>query len=211
MPSGTQQHQVTGPAGPLAVAVDHPVGPSRGVALLTHPHPLHGGTMDNKVVQTLARAHVLAGWTAVRFNFRGVGQSAGQYAEGVGEADDLLAVHRHWVGQQAWCLAGFSFGAYVASRFLSQQSEPSLSSLVLVGLAASRFDVPPLAPELRPKTLILHGDEDDTVPLQAALDWAKPQHVAVTVLPGVTHFFHGHLPWLRDVVQRHLHAVAPPC
>ncbi|MDA0868594.1 MAG: alpha/beta hydrolase, partial [Proteobacteria bacterium] len=87
-----------GPAGPLAVAVDRPAGASRGVALITHPHPLYGGTMDNKVVQTLARAHVLAGWTAVRFNFRGVGQSVGSYDQGVGEVDDLLAVQRYVVG-----------------------------------------------------------------------------------------------------------------
>src|SRR5210317_1833866 len=140
-----------GPAGPLAVAVDRPAGASRGVALITHPHPLYGGTMDNKVVQTLARAHVLAGWTAVRFNFRGVGQSAGSYDQGVGEVADLLAVQRHVVGDQPCCFAVFSFGAFVAARALTQISKDSLNSLVLVGLAASRFEVPPLAPELQSK------------------------------------------------------------
>jgi len=205
--SGTEYPVLVGPAGPLAVAVDRPAGTSRGVALVTHPHPLYGGTMDNKVVQTLARAHVLAGWTAVRFNFRGVGQSAGSYDQGVGEVDDLLAVQRHVVGDQPWCLAGFSFGAFVAARALTHISKDSLNSLVLVGLAASRFEVPPLAPELQSKTLVLHGDADETVPLQAVLDWARPQSLPVLVLPGVGHFFHGQLPWLRGVVQRHLQSL----
>ena len=196
-----------GPAGPLAVAVDRPAGASRGVALITHPHPLYGGTMDNKVVQTLARAHVLAGWTAVRFNFRGVGQSAGSYDQGVGEVDDLLAVQRHLVSDQPWCLAGFSFGAFAAACAVKQTSKDSLYSLVLVGLAASRFEVPPLAPELHNKALLLHGDADETVPLQAVLDWAKPQSLPVLVLPGVGHFFHGQLPWLRGLVQRHLQSL----
>ena len=196
-----------GPAGPLAVAVDRPAAASRGVALITHPHPLYGGTMDNKVVQTLARAHVLAGWTAVRFNFRGVGQSAGSYDQGVGEVDDLLAVQRHLVSDQPWCLAGFSFGAFAAACAVNQTSKDSLHSLVLVGLAASRFEVPPLAPELHNKALLLHGDADETVPLQAVLDWAKPQSLPVLVLPGVEHFFHGQLPWLRGLVQRHLQSL----
>jgi len=189
------------------VAVDRPAGASRGVALITHPHPLYGGTMDNKVVQTLARAHVLAGWTAVRFNFRGVGQSAGSYDQGVGEVDDLLAVQRHLVSDQPWCLAGFSFGAFAAACGVNQTSKDSLHSLVLVGLAASRFEVPPLAPELHNKALLLHGDADETVPLQAVLDWAKPQSLPVLVLPGVGHFFHGQLPWLRGLVQRHLQSL----
>jgi alpha/beta superfamily hydrolase len=194
-----------GPAGALEVAIDRPSGAVRGTAVIAHPHPLFGGTLSNKVVQTLARACVATGWTAVRFNFRGVGQSAGAYDEGRGELDDLLAVVQAQAGSGALVLAGFSFGAFVTSHAVGRlAAERELARVVLVGTAASRFEVASIAPELHARTLVIHGEADDTVPLSAAMDWARPQALPVTVVPGGGHFFHGQLPLLRDLVARHL-------
>ena len=197
----------TGPAGALEVAIDRPTDAAQGVAVIAHPHPLHGGTMTNKVVQTLARAFVLAGWTAVRFNFRGVGRSEGAYDEGQGELQDLLAVVQAQAPEGPLCLAGFSFGAFVTSHAVAQlHPQRELRHVVLVGTAASRFAVEPLAPELHPRSLVIHGEQDDTVPLAAVMDWARPQALPVLVVPGGGHFFHGQLPLLRDCVLRHLRA-----
>ena len=177
----------------------------RGVAVIAHPHPLFGGTLDNKVVQTLARAFVQCGWRAVRFNFRGVGGSAGTYDEGTGELQDFLAVVQSQAPEGALALAGFSFGAFVTSHAIAQlASRRPLEKIVLVGTAASRFAVAPVAPELHARTLVVHGEVDDTVPLSDVLDWARPQKLPVTVIPGVEHFFHGQLPLLRSLVARHL-------
>jgi len=209
----TQPLALQGPAGSLQTLVDMPaLGAGQkpvGVAVIAHPHPLFGGTMDNKVVQTLARAFVQTGWMAVRFNFRGVGASEGAYDEGRGELQDLLAVIDHFSpaeGQQgALALAGFSFGAFVTSHAVQAlHAVRTLDRVVLVGTAAGRFDVAELPKDLTAKALVLHGEEDDTVPLAAALDWARPQNLPVVVLPGVGHFFHGQLPLLRDLVVRHV-------
>lgn len=197
----------TGPAGALEVAIDRPTDAAHGVAVIAHPHPLHGGTMTNKVVQTLARAFVLAGWTAVRFNFRGVGRSEGAFDEGRGELQDLLAVVQAQAPEGPLCLAGFSFGAFVTSHAVAQlHPQRELRRVVLVGTAASRFVVAPLAPELHLHSLVIHGEQDDTVPLAAVMDWARPQALPVLVVPGGGHFFHGQLPLLRDCVLRHLRA-----
>ena len=195
-----------GPAGRLEVALDR-APDARGVIVIAHPHPLHGGTLSNKVVQTIARASVLAGWTAVRFNFRGVGRSGGSYDEGRGELDDLLSV----VGAQApegpLCLAGFSFGAFVTTHAAVRlHASRDLQRLVLVGTAASRFAVADVPEELHPRTLVIHGEQDDTVPLESVMAWARPQVLPVLVIPTVGHFFHGQLPLLRDTVHRHLRA-----
>lgn len=194
-----------GPTGALEIAMDCPSVGSRGIAVIAHPHPLYGGNMTNKVVQTLARAFVLSGYTALRFNFRGVGHSAGTYDEGRGELQDLLAVVQTQAPEGPLCLAGFSFGAFVASHALSQlHSLRELQHIVLVGTAASRFKVATIAPELHSRTLIVHGEQDDTVPLPALMDWARPQTLPVLVIPGGDHFFHGRLPLLREAVVRHL-------
>jgi uncharacterized protein len=194
-----------GPAGLLEVAIDRPEGASKGHAVIAHPHPLHGGTLTNKVVQTMARACVSAGLVAVRFNFRGVGKSEGAYDEGRGELDDLLAVVAAQAPQGELSLAGFSFGAFVTSHAIAQlQAARELQHLVLVGTATSRFEVAGIAPELHPNALIIHGEQDDTVPLSSVMDWARPQSLPVMVVPGGGHFFHGQLPLLRDLVERHL-------
>ena len=208
MNSATQSFTVQGGVGAIEALRDLPTdGVVRGTAVIAHPHPLFGGTMQNKVVQTLARAFVQCGWQAVRFNFRGVGASAGTYDEGQGEAADMLAVIAQVAPEGPLALAGFSFGAYVTSHVAQAVSaQRGLDKLVLVGTAASRFAVAPVAPDLHERTLVIHGEQDDTVALSSVMDWARPQTLPVTVIPGVEHFFHGQLPLLKSLVVRHLNA-----
>ena len=157
MRASTRREFITGPAGRIECAVDSPEGEARGVALIAHPHPLFGGTLDNKVVQTLARAFVDLGYEAWRPNFRGVGATEGVHDEGRGELEDLEAiVNTLNVGKLV--LAGFSFGASVVAR-LAQQTKPEW--LVLVGIGVTRL----AAPAVPAGTLVIHGENDDTVPL----------------------------------------------
>ena len=205
MNSFTRRLQLQGAAGAIEVLRDDPEGAAVGTAFIAHPHPLFGGTMDNKVVQTLARAFVQAGWTSVRFNFRGVGGSAGQHDAGTGEADDMRGLVDEVAPDGPIAIAGFSFGAFVATRVLeSLWSTREIRKVVLVGTAASRFPVSLIPIEAHERTLVLHGEQDDTVPLAAVMDWARPQVLPVTVIPGTGHFFHGQLPLLKTLVARHL-------
>jgi uncharacterized protein len=222
MNSHTEKLQLVGAAGAIEALRDQPdaqtllptqgqsqglpQGLTRGVAIVTHPHPLFGGTMDNKVVQTMARAFTQAGWTVVRFNFRGVGASAGSYDEGRAETDDLRSViEQTSAAGTPLCLAGFSFGTFVLSQALDFAAQRNaLEQIVLVGTAASRFAIAPIAPELYVRTLVIHGELDDTVPLASVMDWARPQLLPVTVVPSGGHFFHGQLPLLKSLVLRHI-------
>lgn len=211
MSTHIRKQLLLGSAGAIEVAAEEPhleVGQSAmGTAFIAHPHPLFGGTMDNKVVQTLARAFVLRGWQAVRFNFRGVGASAGAFDEGRGELADFLSVVHEFEPQGAIALAGFSFGAFVASRALEVLcATRKVSAIVLVGTAVSRFQVAPIAVELHERTLVVHGEHDDTVPIADVMHWARPACLPVTVVPATGHFFHGQLPLLRGLVTRHLQA-----
>ncbi len=193
---------VPGAAGQLELAISSAhtdiLRPApRGLALIAHPHPLHGGTMDNKVAQTLAKAFSLLGYTAVRFNFRGVGKSEGSFDDGRGETEDALAAltyaqHRHGAGPVV--LAGFSFGAFVQTRVAAKIAA---ERLVLVGPAVSRFEVG----QVPSNTLVIHGEEDDIVPLAAVFAWARPQQLPVIVFPGCGHFFHGRLTQLQQVIM----------
>lgn len=194
----TSRTSVAGPAGPLECAIDGPAGELRGVAVLCHPHPLHGGTMDNKVVQTLARAFVQLGYRAVRFNFRGIGRSAGTWDEGRGEVDDALAVIDALRDPALpLALGGFSFGGYIAAAAAARLPEGARAErLVLVAPAVVNFQVPPVSQD----TVLLHGEADDVVPLAALLDWARPLSLPVTVFPGTGHFFHGQLPLLKNQI-----------
>lgn len=206
MNAHTERLTLSGAAGAIEAVRDAAAQP-RGVAVIAHPHPLFGGTMDNKVVQTLARAFVQCGFTAVRFNFRGVGASAGMHDEGRGELDDLLAVVEQVAPEGPLALAGFSFGAFVTSHALAALwPQGRVERVVLVGTAASRFTVAPVPPEAHLRTLVVHGEQDDTVPLSAVMDWARPQILPVTVIPAGGHFFHGQLPLLKNLVARHLTA-----
>jgi uncharacterized protein len=205
MNSQTQKITLQGEAGVIEALRDEPEGASRGVAIVAHPHPLFGGTMDNKVVQTLARAFVQCGWTVIRFNFRGVGASAGVHDAGAGEARDFLRVVAQVAPQGCLAIAGFSFGSFVASHALAELSaHRAIEKVVFVGTAAQRFTVAPIAPALHDKTLVVHGEHDDTVSLASVMDWARPQTLPVTVVPGGGHFFHGQLPLLKNLVVRHL-------
>lgn len=195
MNSNTERRVIAGPAGPLDCAIDLPAGPPRGDALLCHPHPLHGGTLDNKVVQTLARAFVALGYRALRFNFRGVGGSGGAWDEGRGEVDDVLAVAAALHDPALpLALGGFSFGAAMAARAAPRLV--AVERLVLIGPAVLNFVPPPVSQD----TLVIHGEADEVVPLAAVLDWARPQTLPVTVVPGVGHFFHGQLGLLKQLI-----------
>ena len=212
MNAQTERLTLSGPAGAIEAVRDAPVladgAAPRGVAVIAHPHPLFGGTLDNKVVQTLARAFVQCGWTAVRFNFRGVGGTEGVHDDGQGELQDMLAVVEQVApaaGGQRIALAGFSFGAFVTSHALAALwPQGRVDQVVLVGTAASRFAVAPVPPDAHLRTLVVHGEHDDTVPLAAVMDWARPQILPVTVIPAGGHFFHGQLPLLKNLVVRHL-------
>jgi alpha/beta superfamily hydrolase len=207
MNAQTERTNIVAEAGLIEVLIDRPAGTSVGHAVVAHPHPLFGGTMDNKVVQTLARALVQTGWTSIRFNFRGVGASQGEHDHGVGEACDLMAVIEQLAPQGPLALAGFSFGAFVTTHAVAAlHPEREIRQVVLVGTAASRFDVAPIPPELHDRTLVIHGEADDTVPLSSAMDWARPQGLPILVVPGGSHFFHGQLPQLKNWVVRHLRA-----
>ena len=207
MNTKSEKMGIAGPVGNIELLVDTPHTAPHGTAVIAHPHPLFGGSMDNKVVQTLARAFVQCGWRAVRFNFRGVGATQGEHDEGRGELHDLLAVVQQLAPEGPLALAGFSFGAFVTSHAVQTLwPQRPLEKIVLIGTAASRFAVANIAPEAHARTLVLHGEQDDTVPLADVLDWARPQSLPVTVVPGGGHFFHGQLPLLKSVVVRHLSA-----
>jgi uncharacterized protein len=203
----TRRFEFAGPAGVIEGLRDEPAEGTtpRGTAVIAHPHPLFGGTMENKVVQTLARAFVQSGWVALRFNFRGVGASEGVHDDGRGELADMLALVAGQAGEGALAIAGFSFGSFVAAGAASALWESrTIDKIVLVGTAASRFSVNALPEAAHERAIVIHGEADDTVPLASVLDWARPQSLPVTVVPGGGHFFHGQLPLLKSLVTRHL-------
>jgi len=198
MTTGVERLALAGPAGLLEAVLEAPAGDARGLAVLCHPHPLHGGTMDNKVVQTLARALRPCGWRTLRFNFRGVGGSQGDWDGGRGEVDDALAaIAALRPPGLPLVLGGFSFGGYVAAQAARRLAEPA-QRLVLVAPATGNFEVAPVPQD----SLVVHGESDEVVPLAATLAWARPQSLPVVVVPGCGHFFHGQLPLLKSIVAR---------
>jgi hypothetical protein len=209
-PKTTERFTIDGPAGALEVALNvPPTAPPRGLALVAHPNPVQGGTLDNKVAQTLAKTFFALGYAAVRFNFRGVGASEGRFDAGIGETDDALATlayARHRFrgehGPLPVVLAGFSFGCYVQSRVAAVVPA---ERIVLVGPAVQRF---PIA-AVPDGTIVIHGEEDDVVPLGDVLAWARPQGLPIVVFPGCGHFFHGRLPQLQQVITGLWHARPP--
>jgi uncharacterized protein len=195
---------VAGPAGRIECAVDAAQGEARGVALVAHPHPLFGGSLDNKVAQTLARSLAELGYVAWRPNFRGVGASEGSHDEGRGEVADLAAVLAHArtlsSPSDSVVLAGFSFGAAMQTLLAQQliNEGRAATRLVLIGLAVTHYGLPKVPAD----TILIHGERDETIPLAAVLDWARPQELPVIVLPGADHFFHGRLNLLRAVIRQ---------
>ncbi|MGH8682804.1 MAG: alpha/beta hydrolase [Burkholderiales bacterium] len=202
---------VAGAAGDIEVVVDQPAGSpteaadqaARGVALVAHPHPLFGGTLDNKVAQTLARTFTELGYVAIRPNFRGVGASAGEHDEGIGETDDLVRVV-DWahgrVGPLPVALAGFSFGAFVQTR-VAKRVKPE--RMVLVGVpdglvtGGRAYRAEPVPSD----TIVIHGELDETAPLANTLAWARPQELPVVVVPGADHFFHRKLHLIKSIIK----------
>jgi alpha/beta superfamily hydrolase len=194
--------EFAGPGGTLEGIVEDPgAAAATRYGVICHPHPLYGGTMDNKVVVTVVRALRDAGLPSLRFNFRGVGRSAGTYDAGMGETDDAAAAAAYgaarWPGL-ALVAAGFSFGSFVALR-LAQQLP--VAQLITIAPPVQRFDYSAGAAPTCP-WLVVQGDADEVVDPQAVYAWVarlepKPQLV---VMPGVGHFFHGRLNELRDAV-----------
>lgn len=205
MNPATHYFSLNGAAGNLECARDLPAEdqfPSpRGIALIGHPHPLFGGTMDNKVVVTLARAFLGLGYVTYRMNFRGVGASQGKHDEGRGEADDMMQLLNHARGEYPtlpFALSGFSFGTYIQTQIaqrLTEQQTPA-ERLVLVGSAPGKWNLPAVPAD----TIIIHGEEDETIPLKNVMDWARPQDLPVIVIPGADHFFHRRLHHIKNIV-----------
>ena len=190
-----------GQAGKMECLLDLPEDAPRGIALVAHPHPLYGGTMENKVAQTLARTFVNLGYASARFNFRGVGESEGVHDDGRGEVDDMDVMYRHMTEQYPGlpvALSGFSFGTFVQAQFqqrLIAEGRPA-ERLVLVGTAAGKWPMPPVPAD----TILIHGELDDTITLQEVFDWARPLDIPVTVIPGADHFFHRKLGHIKNLV-----------
>ncbi len=203
-PKSTERFVAEGPAGALEIVFNAPPQAPRGIALVAHPHPQQGGTLDNKVAQTLAKTFFGLGYAAVRFNFRGVGRSEGAFDDGVGETEDALAALAHAkrrFGELAVALAGFSFGSFVQTRVAARIAA---ERLVLVGPAVTRIGEATIAAD----TIVIHGEEDDVVPLAAVFAWARPRELPVIVFPGCGHFFHGRLPQLTRTIAGMWHGAA---
>ncbi len=209
----SERRIVAGPAGRIEVVLDWPeIAVPVGVAHICHPHPLYGGSLDNKVVSTLARVFSAMGWLTVRSNFRGVGATEGQHDEGRGELDDVMHlidhvpvledVARRLPPTAPVALAGFSFGSFVAAWAAQRLRQRGTDAryLVLIGAAAGKWQMPPVVAQ----TLVIHGERDETILLADVFDWALRSEVPVVVIPGADHFFHRRLPTLKQLVTRHL-------
>ena len=208
--SRPEQSFITGPAGQLQLTITLPATAARGVAMISHPQPLLGGSPRHIVPHTIARRLSAAGWVAVRPSFRGVDGSEGAYAEGVGEAEDGLVIARHLRAAYPGlplALVGFSFGAHVYARLACQlEEEEPAAAIVLMGLPVGlvpggrEYEAMPIPR----RTLLLHGQDDAMAPLPSLLEWARPTHHPVTVFPGADHFFKGCLDQALDRVLTHL-------
>lgn len=208
-PTEDSRFLITGPAGMLDVATTEPKIPSCGrTAIIAHPHPLHGGTMDNKVVTTLMRAYSGLGLRVVRFNYRGVGQSEGQFDNAVGEVQDLLAVIA-WVKtvlptDKLW-LSGFSFGAYVAAKVTNDIQD--VEQLVTIAPAVTNYNFDDIT-QVKCPWLLVQGDEDEVIDAQKVFEWVEqsPLSIDVVTMKGAGHYFHGRLVELREILQERLKA-----
>ena len=198
-PPATEKILLDGAAGAIEIDITDPGAARVAIALIAHPHPLMGGTKDNKVVTTLARTFHALGCATLRPNFRGVGASAGVHDQGIAETEDLIAVAayaKQRFGDLPLICAGFSFGSYVQTRVVERIVA---HQLVLVAPAVSRFKTG----NVPAGTLVIHGEVDDVVPLSAVFDWARPQNLPVVVVPGGEHFFHGRLQVLQQIITQH--------
>jgi uncharacterized protein len=225
MNSRTKVIHIQGIVGLIEMSIDlpdelknDPAFAVRGIALVAHPHPLMGGTMDNKVAQTMARAFNQLGYVSVRPNFRGVGGTEGIHDDGAGELEDLLYV-ADWMrtpsswtdfevtASQSWVVnvntlplvvSGFSFGSFVGSHLVQRLAELGRPAerLVMVGSAAGKWTLAHVPAD----TILIHGELDETIPLIDVLNWARPQELTVQVVPGADHFFHRRLHCIRNII-----------
>ncbi|OWT74930.1 MULTISPECIES: alpha/beta hydrolase [unclassified Achromobacter] len=211
MSAHTEIVAFAGAAGRIDCAIDWPEQAPRGWALVLHPHPLHEGTRDNKVVTTISRACVQEGLVAVRPDFRGVRNSEGEFDKAQGETADMQqlvaqVLERHpELADLPWVLAGFSFGTSVAAQLDSALAEAGQArpvALILAGPAVWRFQFRQV--DLPPDTLLVHGEQDEVVPLGELMDWTRDRSVPVVVIPGASHFFHGKLLLLKQLVLTRL-------
>ena len=197
----SEKFTLQGGAGQMEGLIDMPAGTPKGIALVAHPHPLYGGTMENKVAQTLARTFVTLGYVAARINFRGVGASEGVHDHGHGETDDMMILYQHMVQRFPGLpvsLSGFSFGTFVQSHLAQRLAAAGTPAerLVLVGTAAAKWEIANVPAD----TILIHGENDDTIPLIDVLDYARPQDIPVIVIPGADHFFHRKLGHIKNWV-----------
>jgi uncharacterized protein len=204
-----KKFSITGSAGNLEGIAHLPDDEPQAIAVVAHPLPTMGGTMENKVVTTLAKTFAELGFAALRFNFRGVGSSAGTFDSGNGEVEDMRAVIEYaqqTFGELPLVLSGFSFGGYVAAR-VAQHLHPQPHRLVLIAPAVGRsvpaFENSTGMPHVPHGTLVIHGDKDEVVPFSDVMDWARQQHLPIVVLPEAEHFFHGRLNQIREIVRHH--------
>lgn len=207
-PLPTQSVLLRGPDGAIDALIDTPET-ARGIALVCHPHPLFGGANTNKIAHTLARTLRELGYAVIRPNFRGVGKSEGLHDHGTAETEDMLSVlawaQSRW-GSLPLALGGFSFGAFVQTRVAERLAGgvTPVQRMVLVGTAtgevsgARSYTTAPVPKD----TLVIHGEQDETVVLANVLEWARPQDLPVVVVPGADHFFHGKLHLIRDIIAR---------
>jgi len=201
----SKKFYLTGLAGKMECLLDLPEDTPRGIALVAHPHPLYGGTMENKVAQTLARTFVSLGYATARFNFRGVGESEGEHDRGHGEVDDMQVMLHHMQEQYPGlpvALSGFSFGTFVQAqlhaRLAAEGKGEAIERMVLVGTAAGKWPMPAVPED----TILIHGEQDDTITLQMVFDWARPLEIPVIVIPGADHFFHRRLNPIKTLVTQ---------
>jgi alpha/beta superfamily hydrolase len=200
----SERFTIPGGAGLIEGMIDFPADGAapRGIALVAHPHPLFGGTMDNKVAVTLMRTFVGLGYVVARINFRGVGASEGVHDHGIGETDDMGLLYQYMTQRYPGlpvALTGFSFGTFVQSQLAQRLAAAGTPAerLVLVGAAAGKWKMA----DIPANTILIHGENDDTIPLQAVLDWVRPQDIPVLVIPGADHFFHRKLGHIKTWVQ----------
>lgn len=205
--STLHRFSIPAPAGTLEGIWHLPADTPRAVAVVAHPLPTMGGSMENKVVTTLVKTFAELGFAAARFNFRGTGASTGTFDSGNGEQEDVLAIIRHaqqQYGNLPLVLSGFSFGGFVQAR-VAHQLHPQPHQIVLVAPAVGRYDVP----HVPHNTLLIHGEQDEVIPLSDVMNWARPQHLPIVVLPETGHFFHGRLNQLKQIVLHHFCGRSP--
>lgn len=207
----TENFWFEGEAGSIECAIDFPDTPPLGWALCLHPHPLFLGTNTNKVVTTLARSCVQQGFLALRPNFRGVGQSQGEFDHSQGETADMLALIDQFLQRYPehqdlpWILGGFSFGTAVAAQVFAERQDQGKSlpsHLILLGPAVWKFAYRDI--QLPDNTLLIHGEKDELIPIQDVYHWLQHRQLPLTVIPDSGHFFHGKLVILKNLLQKAL-------